>query len=179
MSAPSKPLLVTLVITLVLTAWALTQGEDESVVAPMSPSADRQSKGPNHDMRPALLSDSVVPSAIAARTLAPIKSDPFASSLAIADETMAAPVEELLVPTATATEPAAPESVAPKAPFKYLGSLKQEKRLVYFLTSEDKVFTVAAGERLNNDYELTAVGNDSVTLTYLPLGQAQTLPIEK
>lgn len=176
MSTPSKPLLVTLAITLALTAWAMTQGDDESAAA-----RTVQPKGPRDRGHSIPGSASRAPLTMAARTLAPLEADPFASRIVLADEVpMALPEEEPPMPAkAAAAEPAAPEPAAPKAPFKYLGSLKQDKRLVYFLTGEDKVFTVAAGERLTNDYELTAVANDSVTLTYLPLGQAQTLPIEK
>lgn len=176
MSTPSKPLLMTLVITLILTAWALMQ-EDDAVV---QTALNAQPKGPRHAAPPTSAPALAVSPPISARTLEPMQGNPFASSTMVADDTTEPLAEEPLVPVATpAIEPAAAEPVAAKVPFKYLGSLKQDKRLVYFLTSEDKVFTVAAGERLNKDYELTAVGNDSVTLTYLPLGQAQTLPIEK
>jgi hypothetical protein len=77
-----------------------------------------------------------------------------------------------------AHEPAAPPPppVAPHPPFSYLGKLENTpKGTTFFLSADNKVYAVIAGQNLNDAWRLDAETDTSLSLTYLPLGQSRTL----
>lgn len=74
-----------------------------------------------------------------------------------------------------ATQAAVP--AAPPLPFQYLGKLIQNRQLLVFLGTGGNVYTVSDGQTLENLYRVERVTEESVTFTYLPMGQRQVLEI--
>ena len=65
----------------------------------------------------------------------------------------------------------------PALPFQYLGKLIEAGKLRVFLSKEGHLYTVAAGQTLENLYKVERVSEEAVTFTYLPMGTSQTLAI--
>ena len=77
-----------------------------------------------------------------------------------------------------ALEPPAPPPppAAPNPPFSYLGKLENTpKGTTFFLSDNNKVYAVVAGDNIDNVWRLEVEAATSLTLTYLPLGQQRTL----
>ncbi len=70
-----------------------------------------------------------------------------------------------------------PPPQAPPLPFRYIGKMIEDGKIVVFLARQDSNFAVRAGDRLGVDYQVDEIGPAAITLTYLPLGQKQTLAI--
>lgn len=69
-----------------------------------------------------------------------------------------------------------PRPVTPAPPFSYLGKLADSPQgTTFFLTENNKVYSVIAGQNIDNFWRLDAEDATSLNLTYLPLGQPQTL----
>ncbi len=87
-----------------------------------------------------------------------------------------------LFPRQTWTPPpganeARPESPQPPAlPFVYGGRYTESGKIMAFLTEGTAVYTVSQGETLKDAYRVDEIGEDNITLTYLPLGLQQKLP---
>jgi hypothetical protein len=71
----------------------------------------------------------------------------------------------------------APPPLAPPLPFSYMGRLAEESSTTVFLTVGERNLVVKAGDVIDNTYKVEEVSDSAVVLTYLPLGQRQTLPI--
>jgi len=70
-----------------------------------------------------------------------------------------------------------PPPQAPPLPFKYMGKIMEAGQVVVFLERQDRNFVVRAGDKLDNNYQVDEIKPGVMTLTYLPLGQKQTLAI--
>jgi hypothetical protein len=70
-----------------------------------------------------------------------------------------------------------PPPQAPPLPFKYMGKIMDGGQVVVFLIKQDKNYVVRAGDKLDNDYQVEEINPGLMTLTYLPLGQKQTIAI--
>ncbi len=71
---------------------------------------------------------------------------------------------------------AAPEKpVAPALPFTYGGRYTEGNNTIVFLKEGAKMHTVRLGETVNGTYRIEKIDPDAITLSYLPLGQRQTL----
>lgn len=68
---------------------------------------------------------------------------------------------------------------APPLPFVYLGKWIEQGRTIVYLTLQGKGqnFMVRGGETLIGTYQVEAVEETRVILTYLPLNMRQTLPL--
>jgi hypothetical protein len=64
---------------------------------------------------------------------------------------------------------------APPLPFKYMGKLIEEGRIVVFLTQGDRNYIVRQGDTIDGAYRVDAVTDEGLSLTYLPLKQKQEL----
>ena len=66
--------------------------------------------------------------------------------------------------------------VAPPAPFAYMGKIEDSpKGTLIFLMANNKVYSVALGEKIDSFWRLDAEDAQKLTLTYLPLNLRQTL----
>jgi hypothetical protein len=69
-----------------------------------------------------------------------------------------------------------PKPVAPEAPFSYLGKLEDSPQgTTFFLSENNKVYSVVAGQNIDSVWRLDTEDATTLNLTYLPLGQPQTL----
>ena len=83
-------------------------------------------------------------------------------------------------PPAAGMPPREPQHAVPAPPplpFRYLGRAIEEGRTAVFLGRGNENFSVAQGERVGRDYRVDRITDQSVTLTYLPLGLQQSLPV--
>lgn len=74
-----------------------------------------------------------------------------------------------------AAAPAKPE--APELPFRYMGKVIEDGKLEILLLRGDEHFSVAAGQKVGDEYRLDKVSASSLTFTYLPMKKKQTLEI--
>jgi hypothetical protein len=81
----------------------------------------------------------------------------------------------------TATDGAAAGPVEPAAPaappFTYLGRVVDGRGTAVFLALGERSLAVEAGQDVDGDYRLEAIGPDSLTVLHRPSGQRQRLPI--
>ncbi len=68
-----------------------------------------------------------------------------------------------------------PVPTAPPLPFTYLGRYEDAVTRLTILVKGERVYTVAAGDVIENTYRVERVTSGMVELTYLPLNIKQTL----
>ena len=74
---------------------------------------------------------------------------------------------------------APPAPVAPPLPFTFVGIVEQGAgKPQAFLSKGDALLIVTAGDQIeNNTYRVDSLSPSAVVLTYLPMGQQQTLKV--
>ncbi|APR05147.1 hypothetical protein [Thauera chlorobenzoica] len=77
---------------------------------------------------------------------------------------------------APAPAPALPPS-APPLPFTYLGKLIIDGEVVVFVSTPERNFAVRKGDLINGTYRIDRIAPPTLSLTYLPLNEKQTLEI--
>ena len=78
----------------------------------------------------------------------------------------------------TSTVAAAPvKPIAPPMPYRFAGKLVQNGELQIFLSKGDTPIPIKPGEILDGIYRVESIGEDRVTLIYLPLGQRENVPV--
>lgn len=70
-----------------------------------------------------------------------------------------------------------PPPVAPALPFTFLGKKLEGGSWEVFLARGEQSFVVREGAVLDSTYRVEAIRPPNLTVTYLPLGQSQSLPI--
>ncbi len=70
-----------------------------------------------------------------------------------------------------------PAPTPPPLQFKYIGKAIEGNRTWVFLTQDNENYIARIGEKIDEQYRLDTVNDESVTLTYLPLNAKQVLPI--
>lgn len=78
-------------------------------------------------------------------------------------------------PPPPAPPPPPPKPTAPPMPFTYLGRYQESETQVIILVKGDRIYTVSAGEVIENVYRVEGVISGRVELTYLPLNIKQTI----
>lgn len=73
--------------------------------------------------------------------------------------------------------PPPPPPTMPPLPFSYLGKFIDGENVVVFLSSADQNFAVREGDVVNGNYRIDEIAPPTMTITYLPLNQKQTLEI--
>ena len=68
-------------------------------------------------------------------------------------------------------------AVAPALPFAFLGKKLEGEIWEVYLSRGEQTFIVRQGQILEGVYRIDKIAPPSLALTYLPLGQPQTLPI--
>lgn len=66
---------------------------------------------------------------------------------------------------------------APPLPFTYLGTKIEDGNREVFLARGERTYVVHAGSTIDAIYQIEAIGNATLTLSYLPLKQMQVLQI--
>ena len=72
-------------------------------------------------------------------------------------------------------KPAAP--VVPPMPYRFAGKLLKDGKLQVFLSKGDATIPVQEGETLDGKYRVESIGEDRITLVYLPLKHKETIPV--
>jgi hypothetical protein len=81
-------------------------------------------------------------------------------------------------PAIAARRPArAPAPQAPAAPFAYAGKYESGGDAAAFLTMGDQNLVVHQGDVIADTWRIERIGEDAVTVVYLPLDQPQTISI--
>lgn len=80
-------------------------------------------------------------------------------------------------PAAAKAPPPPPPPQAPPVPYVYMGKIMDDQGVLVFLTRQGRNHAVRAGDRLEGNYRVDEIRPGSMTLTYLPLGEKQTLAI--
>lgn len=74
--------------------------------------------------------------------------------------------------------PAAPAGPStPPLPFKYFGRLIENGKLEVFVMRGDDVLSIAAGQKIDNDYRVERISDSTISFTYLPLKTRQTMDL--
>jgi hypothetical protein len=73
--------------------------------------------------------------------------------------------------------PPPPPPQAPPVPFTFMGKLIDADRITVFLTNGNHNWAVRAGDTIDGAYRVEAIGDRTMTLTYLALGKQQELAI--
>ncbi len=73
-----------------------------------------------------------------------------------------------------AASPVAPSP--PAMPYRFAGTLVQDGKLQVLLANGDAVIPVQQGETVDGGYRVELIGEDQITLIYLPLGKKQIIP---
>ena len=95
-------------------------------------------------------------------------------ALAVVDPFAAPPPA---APPAHQQTPAPAVPSAPPLPFRYVGRAVEDGRTAVFLERGNVNYSVAQGEQAGRDYRVERITEASVTFTYLPLGEHQTLVV--
>lgn len=95
-----------------------------------------------------------------------VPAGPGASGAAAARVAATAPVH----PPGAAVNPLPPPGVPPQVPFAYIGHFSEQGGdVVAFLANGDRLYSVKAGDTVDDDYRVDQVEPNRLTLTYLPL----------
>ncbi len=87
------------------------------------------------------------------------------------------PVAVAAAPVAVQKNTPPPVPSAPPLPFKYLGRMVDGAMQVVFLERNQATLSAAAGDQLENDYQVESIAESAVHFIYLPLGTKQVLSI--
>lgn len=82
-------------------------------------------------------------------------------------------------PFASATFSAPPAAVPamPPLPFRYVGKLLYKGKLEVLLMRGEHLFSIAAGDKIGDEYLVDHVGDSSIRFTYLPLKMKQSMQL--
>lgn len=82
------------------------------------------------------------------------------------------------VPSITPPPPQPPKPVAPPLPYTYLGQYRDaDGTVTFYLRRDDKVIVTKPGTQLDERYRLEAEISNGLTFTFIPLMEAQVIPI--
>lgn len=70
-----------------------------------------------------------------------------------------------------------PPPAAPPLPFRFLGRLVDDGETAYFLQLNDRNIVMHIGDTVDKTYTLDGISNGTLTFTYLPLNEKQTLVV--
>jgi hypothetical protein len=166
LTARNRWLLLGGTLALTLAAARFVGGED--AVPAAASGAATEPPAPARQ-RPAPPEPEVALDRLAARTPRAPEADPFR---ALSWQT---PVQAEARKSVPATPPARPQ--APPLPFTYMGKLLEDGKTTVFLVQGERNLIVRAGDTIDGTYRVDRIGEHAMTITYLPLGQAQQLAL--
>ena len=82
-------------------------------------------------------------------------------------------------PVVVKAKPTIKASTAPRLPFKYIGRLVEKDSTKLFLMEGETLYIVSQGDKIGKNYKVKQVGEQQVSLLYLPLNTTQTMSIGK
>jgi hypothetical protein len=75
---------------------------------------------------------------------------------------------------ATAAAPSAPKT-APPLPFTYVGWVSQDGKTEVYVLRGEELISIEAGQKIEPDYRVDAISEESIRFTYLPMKTRQVL----
>ena len=103
--------------------------------------------------------------------------NPLWLALALAFCLDAAAAEPYASASSGATAPTSKTTAVPPLPFRYVGRLSQNGKQEVLLMRGERLFSLAAGDRVGDDYVVDRVGDSSISFTYLPLKLKQHMDL--
>lgn len=79
-------------------------------------------------------------------------------------------------PSAERAQSAPPS--APPLPFRYLGKIIDGDQTAVFLIRGNDHYSITAGQLIDRTYRIERITDTAITITYLPLGTRQILPVQ-
>lgn len=178
---PSKGLLALLAIAVLLTLWTLLQSdgaENTDVIELTDKGAD---EGASANLKRPMTTAAIAQPSQAGTTN-------FSSNSIAMNSLKREPLPTkpynlfkvhswLVVPPVKKVKPEPPPPpVAPPVPFTYMGKLEDTpKNTQIFLVANGKLYTLRAGEKIDQQWRLDAEEPNALRLTYLPLNLPQML----
>ncbi|MDO8777736.1 MAG: hypothetical protein Q7K57_55275 [Burkholderiaceae bacterium] len=90
-------------------------------------------------------------------------------------------VAKVVAPVPSGPPPPPPAPVAPPLPFTAVGFIQGKKigdgQQQTFIQQGDKLTVIRQGDTINSTYRVDDINTERVVVTYLPLGQKQSLPL--
>lgn len=165
MNPRAAMLVLALALTLVAVWWATRLPEDTTALVEAAPRAAKP---------PAAAVDEGVPAtpATAAADPAGHRPGPEARFPLRGADLFAA--TSFRPPPAPVIVPPPPPPQAPALPFRYLGRWQEDGVDIVFLEERERTHLARRGDRLGQ-WRVDAIGEQAITLTYLPLEQQRTL----
>jgi hypothetical protein len=65
----------------------------------------------------------------------------------------------------------------PPLPFRYVGRIAQEGKVEVLLMQGDKLYSIAAGQKIGEDYVVERIDASSIRFRYLPLQAPQRMDL--
>lgn len=87
------------------------------------------------------------------------------------------PPVPIVVPPPPPPPPEPPR--APPLPYEYLGLMEEDGEVSIFLKRGENSYVTRVGEQLDDTYQVTQLDERGVHLVYLPLKQAQVIPLPR
>lgn len=94
------------------------------------------------------------------------KSDPFSKATPIEQNVVAPAADKVTTPQ------------PPSFPYVFIGRLLAEEKDAVFLSRNNQIYSVAAGDTLEGIYRIERVGSDTLEITYLPERKKTTYPFD-
>lgn len=170
-----------LVATLI--AAVLVEDEDETALDTVEPAAStRQARSPSARAPVAeARNNNLNIDQLGQRKFDALAGDLFASNSWAPKPPPVTPQQQaaLLLQQQQRAQPKAPPPAPTPPPlqFKYIGKAIEGNQTWVFLTQADENYIARIGEKIDDQYRLDTISDESVTLTYLPLNAKQILPI--
>jgi len=146
----------TLLATLVAAVWVSGRGGDEAV-APVLPARTGEAAAPSAERG--------------------ADDEPMPQLRLPAREAASGEVVDLFPRQSWYVPPPAAAPRAPPLPFAYIGKMADGAQVVVFVHAGDRNFSVRDGDVIDGTYRVDRIEPPTMTVTYLPLNQKQTLDI--
>lgn len=171
-----------LIVTLV--AVVLVEDEADIVTEPVQPVASQKTARPSTGRtdKQEIKNEYLNVAKLGQRTFDPQAGELFAATSWAPKRPPVNPQQQAILEQQRAkakskTPPPAPTPPPPPLQFKYIGKAIAGNRIWVFLTQDNENYIARIGEKIDEQYRLDTINDESVTLTYLPLNAKQVLPI--
>jgi len=170
-----------LVATLI--AAVLVEDEDETTLDTVEPTASTRTAKPSSARTPVpdVRNNYLNVDQLGQRKFDALAGDLFASNSWAPKPPPVTPQQQaaMLLQQQQHAQPKAPPPAPTPPPlqFKYIGKAIEGNQTWVFLTQADENYIARIGEKIDDQYRLDTISDESVTLTYLPLNAKQVLPI--
>ena len=173
--------IIGIVLAATLIAVVMVEDEEEMIIDPVQPveskKTTRSSSGRLNTQE--VRNDSLDIEKLGQRKFDPRAGELFASTSWVPKRPPITPQQQAIMEQQRAQVKQAPPPAPTPPPlqFKYIGKAIEGNKTWVFLAQNDENFIARIGEKIDEQYRLDTINDESVTLTYLPLNAKQTLPI--